>query len=50
MTQTQQRYTYKFTNGFWKTFDNETYSDIAIHYLRKDAKEHCKQLNGKVGV
>lgn len=50
MTQTQlPRYTYKFTNSFWKVFDNEEYTDVQKCYLRKEAKDICNQLNGKVG-
>lgn len=41
------RYITKFTNSYWKTFDSETYQDVALHYLRKDAIQHCKNLNGK---
>lgn len=44
-----QRYVVKFTNGFHKVFDNEEYTDVQKCYLRKEAKDICKQLNGKVG-
>ena len=43
------RFIYKFTNGFWKAFDTVEYMDVQKCYLRKEAKDICKQLNGKVG-
>ncbi len=39
------RYSVKFTNGFWKTFDNESFSDVCLHYLKTDAVEYTKKLN-----
>lgn len=41
----QERYTYKFNNGYWKVFDNEQYTDVQICYLRSDAKQLSKKLN-----
>jgi hypothetical protein len=39
------RYIVKFTNGFWKTFDTENYTDVALHYLKTDAVYRTKEFN-----
>lgn len=39
------RYTVKFTNGYWKVFDTENYTDFAIHFLKSEANLHRNRLN-----
>lgn len=41
------KYTIKFTNGYWKVFDNVKYEDVLLCNLKTEAEFHCKRLNGK---
>lgn len=43
------RYEVRFTNGYYKAFDNEVYTDVALHYLKTDAEKHVEFLNNKGG-
>ena len=41
------RYTVKFVNNYWMTFDTLNYENTHLHYLKKDAVEFTKKLNQK---
>lgn len=41
------KYSVKWTNGYWKVFDNESYGDVSIHNLYSLAVIECKLLNSK---
>jgi len=41
------RYTVKFVNGFYATFDTVEYQNTHLHYLKKEAIEFTKKLNQK---
>ena len=43
--QNNQKYSVKFNNGFWKLFNNHTFSDAGIYYLQKDAEADAKEMN-----
>ena len=40
-----ENYKVKFVNGFWVSFNNETYENTQVFYLRKDAVEAVKKMN-----
>ncbi len=39
------RYVAKFVNGYWVSFNTETYENTQVFYLRKDAEEAVKKMN-----
>ena len=39
------RYTAKFVNSYWVSFNTETYENTQVFYLRKDCLEAVKRLN-----
>jgi hypothetical protein len=39
------KYIVKWTNGYWKVFDSETYQDVSIHNLRSEAEVNAVRLN-----
>lgn len=41
------KYIVKFVNGFWVSFNTETYENTHLHYLKRDAVEFTKKLNQK---
>lgn len=43
----QQKYTVKFVNGAWVSFNTETYENTQVFYLRKDAVEAVKKMNNQ---
>lgn len=43
----QTKYIVKFTNGYWKVFNNHTYEDVSIHGLYSEAMTRCTQQNSK---
>lgn len=43
----QTKHIVKFTNGYWKVFNTETYDDVSIHNLLSEAKVRCAQQNSK---
>lgn len=40
-----ENYKVKFVNGFWVSFNTETYENTQVFYLRKDAVEAVKKMN-----
>ena len=40
-----QKYTVKFVNSYWVSFNTETYENTQVFYLRKDAEEAVKKMN-----
>ena len=44
-----EKYKVKFVNGFWVSFNNETYENTQVFYLRKDAVEAVKKMNNQRG-
>ena len=40
-----EKYKVKFVNGFWCSFNTETYENTQVFYLRKDAEEAVKKMN-----
>jgi len=42
---TNQKYSVKFNNGAWKLFNNHTYTDAGIYYLKRDADADCREMN-----
>lgn len=40
-----ENYKVKFVNGFWCSFNTETYENTQVFYLRKDAEETVKKMN-----
>lgn len=42
---TNQKYTVKFNNGAWKLFNNHTFTDAGIYYLKRDADADCRDMN-----
>lgn len=45
--QTNQKYSVKFNNGAWKLFNNHTYTDAGIYYLKRDADADAKEMNAR---
>lgn len=43
----EARFTVKFNNGFHKVFDNQEYTDAALHYLKTEAIKHAEFLNNR---
>jgi len=41
------RYSVKWNNGFWKTFDNSVYDDVCLHRLRSEAEANVQRLNSR---
>jgi hypothetical protein len=41
----ETRYTVKFSNHYWKVFDNQEYTDVKLHFLRTEAEKHAEYLN-----
>ena len=39
------KYVAKFVNGYWVSFNTETYENTQVFYLRKDAEEVVKKMN-----
>ena len=39
------KYVAKFVNGYWVSFNTETYENTQVFYLRKDAEEAGKKMN-----
>lgn len=39
------RYTCKFTNGYWKTFDTHCFEDVQMHDSEKAAAAHAAKMN-----
>ena len=35
----------RWSNGFWKHFDRESYRDVAIFYTRRDAEQKLKRAD-----
>ena len=44
-----EKYSVKFVNGFWVSFNTETYENTQVFYLRKDAAEAIKKMNQRGG-
>ena len=42
------RYIAKFTNGYWKTFDSQTYLEVSIHLLKTEAEANAERLNTRL--
>ena len=40
-----ENYKVKFVNGFWVSFNTESYENTQVFYLRKDAVEAVKKMN-----
>ena len=43
------KYVAKFVNGYWCSFDTESYENTQVFYLRKDAEEVVKKMNNQRG-
>ena len=43
------KYVAKFVNGYWVSFNTETYENTQVFYLRKDAEEAVKKMNNQRG-
>lgn len=41
------KYSVKFTNGYWKVFNNETYEDVQLCTLLSEATSLAAKLNSK---
>lgn len=41
------RYTVKWNNGYWKTFDTVQFTDVSLHRLKTEAEANVARLNGK---
>jgi hypothetical protein len=41
------RYSTRWSNGFWKTFDSLAFADVAIHSRAVDANVAVDRLNGR---
>ena len=39
------KYVAKFVNGYWVSFNTETYENTRVFYLRKDAEKAVKKMN-----
>lgn len=39
------RYSAKFVNSFWVSFDTENYENTQVFYLKRDAVEAVKKMN-----
>lgn len=39
------RYSARWSNGFWKTFDRQVFADVAIHSRAVDANVAVDRLN-----
>ena len=39
------KYAVRFINEYWVIFNTETYENIQVFYLRKDAEEAVKKMN-----
>ena len=45
----QMKYVAKFVNSYWVSFNTETYENVQVFYLRKDAMEVVKKMNQQGG-
>ena len=43
------KYVSKFVNSYWVSFNTETYENVQVFYLRKDAMEAVKKMNQQGG-
>ena len=43
------KYVAKFVNGYWVSFNTETYENTQVFYLRKDAEDAVKKMNNQRG-
>ena len=43
------KYVAKFVNSYWVSFNTETYENVQVFYLRKDAMEVVKKMNQQGG-
>jgi hypothetical protein len=41
------RYSARWSNGFWKTFDRHAFADLATHPRQVDAEAAVARLNGR---
>lgn len=41
------RYSTRWSNGFWKTFDSVAFADLATHSRKVDADVAVERLNGR---
>ena len=43
------KFVVKFVNGFWVSFNTESYENTNVFYLQKDAVEGVKKFNQREG-
>ena len=41
------KYVLKWNNGYWKVFDQVSYSDVMLCNLKSEAEIQCKRLNSQ---
>jgi hypothetical protein len=39
------RYEVRWTNGYWKLFDSDEYTDVGLFYVKTEAEKACAEAN-----